>query len=96
MATRTVHCAKLGAELPGLEKPPFPGPLGEEIFNRVSADAWRTWQDEVMIKVINEYRLNMADKRDYEMLLQQLRAFLNLGGGEGGMVEIENAQRGKQ
>ena len=38
--TRTVHCAKLDADLPGLDRPPVPGELGQKIFENVSKGAW--------------------------------------------------------
>jgi Fe-S cluster biosynthesis and repair protein YggX len=94
MTTRLVLCSKLGKELPGLDKPPFKGPLGETIFQRVSAQAWKSWKEDMQIKVVNEYRLNMGDKKDYEFLLQQMHAFLNLT--EGAVVEVENAERGRR
>ena len=34
--SRTVFCRKYQQELPGLERPPYPGPKGEKIFNEVS------------------------------------------------------------
>ena len=40
---RMVQCAKLGRLLPGLEKPPFPGELGQRIYEQVSEEAWRQW-----------------------------------------------------
>ena len=38
---RTVKCVKLGRELPGLDEPPFDTPLGQRIYENVSAEAWR-------------------------------------------------------
>jgi Fe-S cluster biosynthesis and repair protein YggX len=93
MSERLVKCRKLGKELPGLEKPPFPGEIGQKIFNEVSAQAWLAWRDDLQIKVLNEYRLNMADPRDYQTLVDQMLMFLNLKEGE--VVEVENAERGK-
>ncbi len=93
MTGRTVQCAKFGKELPGLEKPPFGGELGKRIFDTVSADAWNAWK-EMQIKVLNEYRLNMANPKDYQVLIEQMLAFLNLK--EGPMVEVENADRGRK
>lgn len=92
--SRTVNCAKLGKELPGLSQPPFSGDLGNEIFEKVSAQAWNMWQDDMMIKVINEYRLNMADPEQYQALLVQMRAFLNLG-AEAAVLEVGNEARGR-
>ncbi len=77
MTDRIVHCVKLEKDLPGLAKPPFSGETGQEIYEKVSAEAWEMWRD-LQIKVINEYRLNMGDKNDYETLIRQMRLFLNL------------------
>ncbi len=92
MTERKVQCVKLGEELPGLEKPPFPGETGDKIYEKVSANAWAMWQD-MQIKIINEYRLNLGDKKDYETLIKQMLLFLNLEDGEA--AEVENAERGK-
>lgn len=91
---RTVQCVKYGQSLPGLEKPPFPGPLGKRIFETVSAGAWKEWRDDMQIKVLNEYRLNMGDPNDHKVLMEQMLKFLNLG--EGKTLEVENAERGRQ
>lgn len=94
MSTRNVLCKKFGKELPGLEKPPFPGELGKKIFENVSAQAWKSWADDMQIKVVNEYRLNMGTKKDYDFLVEQMLAYLNLKGGA--VVEVENAERGRR
>ena len=94
MAKRIVKCAKLGKEAPGLESPPFEGELGIEIFENVSAEAWKEWNEDMMIKIINEYRLNLAEADQYDILLKQMRIFLNLETGEEAL-EVENAERGK-
>ena len=94
MSERKVQCVKLGAEAPGLETPPFAGELGQQIFDRVSKQVWLSWADDVMIKVINEYRLNLADPQHYEVLLDQMRAFLNLD-SNAAPVDLENPERGR-
>ena len=94
MAERLVNCSKLARELPGLEKPPFEGDLGDKVFECVSAEAWRLWEDDMMIKVINEYRLNLADPEQYGVLLEQMRAFLGLS--DQGSLEVENPERGQK
>lgn len=90
---RSVLCKKFGKELPGLEKPPFPGKVGQQIFDNISADGWAAWKD-LQIKIINEYRLNLAERKDYDLLMDQMLSFLNLKEGE--VVEVENANRGKK
>ena len=92
--SRTVFCAKFKKELPGLEKPPFKGEMGERIYNTISAEAWNQWSKDVQIKVLNEYRLNMADPRDYKVLVDQMLRFLCLEQGD--VAEVENAERGRK
>jgi Fe-S cluster biosynthesis and repair protein YggX len=91
---RTVLCSKFKKELPGLEKPPFGGDMGKKIFEQVSAEAWDQWSKDVQIKVLNEYRLNMADPRDYKVLVDQMLRFLGLE--EGQVAEVENSERGRR
>ena len=93
MSSRTVICSKFNKEMPGLEKPPFPGEIGQRIYDRVSAEAWNIWRNDMQIKVLNEYRLNMADKNDYQTLVNQMLMFLGLENGE--VAEVENESRGK-
>ena len=90
---RTVTCKKFAKELPGLDKPPFSGPIGEQIYEQISAEAWRQWSEDMQIKVLNEYRLNMGDPKDYQVLVDQMMLFLNLK--EGDLVEVENEERGR-
>ncbi|MCL4131961.1 UNVERIFIED_CONTAM: hypothetical protein GTU68_060361 [Idotea baltica] len=87
-------CKKLNQELEGLEKAPFGGETGELIFNTISKQAWLMWKDDMQIKVLNEYRLNMGDKKDYEKLVEEMMLFLNLK--EGSAAEVENAERGRK
>lgn len=71
---RTVKCVKLGRELPGLEKPPFPGELGDRIFENVSAEAWQMWLEHQVL-LINHYGLVLADPRARQFLMEQLEEF---------------------
>ena len=73
--SRTVHCRKYGQELPGLDAPPLPGVVGEEIFADVSAKAWREWQH-LQTMLINEHHLSMVDPQAREYLTDQMRKFL--------------------
>ncbi|MGB8347931.1 MAG: oxidative damage protection protein [Ktedonobacteraceae bacterium] len=71
---RMVQCVKLGRELPGLEKPPFPGELGKRIFDNVSQQAWEMWPAQSTI-IINHYGLNMADPSARKFLREQMEEF---------------------
>ncbi|PWT74490.1 MAG: oxidative damage protection protein [Chloroflexi bacterium] len=72
---RMVQCEKLGRELPGLDKPPIPGELGQRIYEHISADAWEMWQDQSRL-LINHYGLNLADPDARQILRQQMEEFL--------------------
>ena len=90
-SSRIVTCLKYRKELPGLDKPPFGGEVGKKIYDSISAQAWNEWK-EMQIKVLNEYRLNMANPKDYQVLIDQMMKFLGLE--QGSTLEVENAQRG--
>ncbi len=80
MTERMVACRKLGKEAPGLTHPPTDDELGKEIFENISQEAWSLWTDQMMVRVINEYRLNLADPEQYRVFIDEMRAFLNLTG----------------
>jgi Fe-S cluster biosynthesis and repair protein YggX len=69
-----VHCAKLGRDLEALSAPPFPGELGQRIYNEVSQQGWEMWQQQATI-LINHYGLNMMDPRAQEFLFEQMEEF---------------------
>lgn len=72
--TRTVHCIKLGREAEGLDRPPYPGPLGQRIWAEVSKPAWAEWiKQQTML--VNENRLNLADARARKYLMTQLEKY---------------------
>jgi Fe-S cluster biosynthesis and repair protein YggX len=71
---RMVMCAKLGRELPGLEEPPFPGELGQRIYENISQAAWNMWPQQATI-VMNHYGLNMADPAAQGFLMEQMEDF---------------------
>jgi Fe-S cluster biosynthesis and repair protein YggX len=69
-----VQCVKLGRELPGLESPPFPGSLGQRIFENVSAEGYALWQPHMTI-LINHHGLNPADPDVRKFLREQMELF---------------------
>ena len=71
---RTVFCVKLGKELPGLDEPPFPGELGQRIYENVSAQAYQLWEEQAKL-IINHYGLNMADPEARAFLREQMEEF---------------------
>lgn len=70
-----VKCVKLGRELPGLEKPPMPGELGQRIYEHISEQAWRMWEEHRTL-LINHYGLNLGDPEARKLLREQMEEFL--------------------
>jgi Fe-S cluster biosynthesis and repair protein YggX len=79
--SRLVQCAKLGKEAEGLDRPPYPGELGQKIFDNISKEAWQQWIKHQTI-LINENRLSPIDPKHRKFLEEQMEKFLFEGGGE--------------
>jgi len=73
--SRIVKCSKLNEELDGLDFPPFPGELGQKIYENVSKEAWKQWLNQQTI-LINEYRLSSLDKKAQNFLKEEMQKFL--------------------
>src|SRR6187549_2797863 len=71
---RTVHCVKLGRELPGLEEAPWPGPLGQRIYDSVSQEAWEMWEERMKM-ILNEYRLMPWQKEAQDIVAKHMEEF---------------------
>lgn len=74
---RKVFCKRKKEESEGLDEPPMFGKLGKEIYAHTSRAAWDEWQ-EMQLKIVNEYRLDLSEKEARNMLTQQMRVFLGL------------------
>jgi Fe-S cluster biosynthesis and repair protein YggX len=72
--TRMVHCVKLGREAEGLDRPPYPGALGQRIFDSVSKEAWQGWI-RFQTMLVNENRLNLADAHARKYLAEQMENY---------------------
>ena len=85
--SRQVHCVKLDKDAEGLDMPPYPGELGQRIFENVSKEAWQLWlRQQTML--INENRISLADPEARKFLEQEMEKFF-FGGGSalpGGFV----------
>jgi Fe-S cluster biosynthesis and repair protein YggX len=85
MAQRMVKCVRLHKELPGLDEAPWPGELGQRIYENVSQEAWKEWTSHLRM-LINEYRLVLANKEAQDFVAAQMEQFF-FGAGAG---EIPN------
>jgi Fe-S cluster biosynthesis and repair protein YggX len=77
--SRTVECVLLGGERPGLERVPYPGELGQRIFENVSQEAWQQWVNHQTM-LINEYRLVPIEPKDRAFLVEEMEKFFFQGG----------------
>jgi Fe-S cluster biosynthesis and repair protein YggX len=79
--SRTVNCIKLNKEAEGLERMPYPGELGQRIFDNVSKEAWQEWlRHQTML--INENRLSPVDPKARKFLEEQMEQFFFGEGSE--------------
>jgi Fe-S cluster biosynthesis and repair protein YggX len=72
--SRMVNCVKLGREAEGLDRPPYPGALGQRLFENVSKPAWADWlKHQTML--INENRLSPMDPKARAFLEEQMEKY---------------------
>jgi len=71
---RMVHCVKFQKDLPALDSPPWPGELGQRIYENVSAQAWKMWEDRQKM-ILNEYRLMPWQKEAQELIARHMEDF---------------------
>ena len=90
---RIVDCTVLKREAEGLDKSPYPGTLGERIFNNVSKEGWNQWLQRLVL-IINENRLSTADPDNVDLIEQHMLGFL-FGEGDLGATPTGFAPRKK-
>ena len=79
--SRTVTCVLLGGERPGLTRMPYPGELGQRIYDNVSKAAWQRWLGHQTM-LINEYRLTPIEPEARRFLEKEMEKFLFSGGSD--------------
>lgn len=72
--TRMVKCVKLGEEAEGLEYLPYPGELGQKIYENVSKQGWEMWVGHQTM-LLNEYRLTPVDPKARKFLEDEMEKF---------------------
>ena len=78
---------KLGKEAEGLVRPPYPGELGQRIFENVSREAWQQWLRHQTI-LSNEHRISPIDPEARKFLETEMEKFFFSTGSDlpGGFV----------
>jgi Fe-S cluster biosynthesis and repair protein YggX len=65
---------KLNCEAEGLDRAPYPGELGQRIFDNVSKEGWQLWMKQQTM-LINEYRVNPLDPQSRKFIEEQMEKF---------------------
>ncbi|MFQ5982763.1 MAG: oxidative damage protection protein [Woeseiaceae bacterium] len=79
--SRTVTCVLLKKEAEGLEYAPYPGDLGQRIYDSVSKEAWQQWLAHQTM-LINEYRLTPIEPEARKFLETEMEKFFFGEGSE--------------
>jgi Fe-S cluster biosynthesis and repair protein YggX len=72
---RSVNCVVLGVEAPGLDLVPYPGELGQRIFENVSVEGWKQWIERQTM-IINENGMSTIDPASLAVLEQHMLGFI--------------------
>lgn len=79
--SRTIHCQLLDQESEGLPFAPYPGELGQRIFESISQAGWQKWLGHQTM-LINENRLSPINPEHRAFLEKEMIKFLFEGGSE--------------
>ena len=78
---RTVFCQYEQRDTEGLDFVPYPGELGQRIFNHIGKPAWAAWLAHQTM-LINENRLSPMNPEHRAFLEGEMEKFLFAGGAE--------------
>ena len=76
---RTIKCVMLGEGAEGLDYAPYPGDLGQRIYDNVSKEAWQRWLGHQTM-LINEYRLTPIEPDARKFPEAEMEKFFFEGG----------------
>ncbi len=69
-----VNCVILKKEAEGLDRAPYPGELGQRIFENASKEAWKMWMKQQTM-LMNENRLSPMDPKHRKFLEGEMEKF---------------------
>jgi Fe-S cluster biosynthesis and repair protein YggX len=72
--SRTIKCVVLDKDAEGLDYSPYPGDLGQRIYDNVSKEAWQRWLGHQTM-LINEYRLTPIEPEARKFLETEMEKF---------------------
>ena len=85
-----VTCTRCGNTRAGLERSPFPGPIGARAQQEICAECWAAWLKQQTM-LINHYGLDLMDKQARAFLTRNMEAFLFKKGNE---EEVDTSKQG--
>lgn len=85
-----ITCSRCGEHKPALERPPFPGEIGQRIVANICQDCWGQWLKQQTM-LINHYGLNVMDPQARSFLKQNMQAFLFKAGAE---EDVDTSKKG--
>ena len=69
-----VNCVVLKKEAEGLDRPPYPGEIGQRILENASKEAWKMWMKQQTM-LMNENRLSPMDPKHRKFLEEEMEKF---------------------
>ena len=57
-----------------MDEAPWPGPLGQRIYDNVSQEAWELWEERMKM-ILNEYRLLPFQKEAQVLVAKHMEEF---------------------
>jgi len=72
--SRKIKCVLLGEDAEGLDYAPYPGELGQKVYDNVSKEAWQKWVAHQTM-LINEYRLTPIEPEARAFLEKEMEKF---------------------
>lgn len=85
--SETVFCKHLQKEGQAFEKAPLPGELGQKIKDNICQEAWAEWI-EMQMKIVNEYRLDLALDEHRQVLKDQMDSFFGFAENTDAKLEV--------
>jgi Fe-S cluster biosynthesis and repair protein YggX len=85
-----ITCSRCGQTRAGLDRLPFPGPIGERTLAEICSRCWAEWQRQQMM-LINHYGLNLMDPQARAFLTKNMEAFLFKSGQS---EEVDTSKQG--
>lgn len=76
-----VNCVILKKEAEGLDRPPYPGEIGQRILENASKEAWKMWMKQQTM-LMNENRLSPMDPKHRKFLEEEMEKFFFGDGSE--------------